>query len=82
MSSGKLVVGNIGGRLFIRWFLDKDLLRRYLDSDPQMDDVVGISADGMRLEISAHDGPEAAAKAAHDLRDAAAFMMQAVKGAA
>jgi hypothetical protein len=82
MSRGQIVVGHVAGRLFIRWFLDREMLRAYLDSDIQPDDVIGISADGLRLEISAHDGEVAAAKAAHDLRDMAALAMQAAKGAA
>jgi len=53
-----------------------------LDSDPALDDVVGITAEGLRLEISAHDGPEAAAKAAHDLRDMAALALRPGRGAA
>jgi hypothetical protein len=80
MSTGKIVIGNIDGRLYLRWFLDRALLQQYLDSNPALDDVVGITADGLRLEISAHDGPEAAAKAAHDLRDMAALAMQPVRG--
>jgi hypothetical protein len=82
MSRGKVVLGNIGGRLYARWFIDRDLLQKYLDSNPAVDDVIGISVEGLRLEISAHDGPEAAAKAAHDLRAMAALAMRPAKGAA
>jgi hypothetical protein len=82
MSVGKIVVGNLAGKLFIRWFLDRELLQRYLDGDIQDDDVIGITAEGLRLEISAHAGPEAAAKAAHDLRDMAALAMRPARGAA
>lgn len=77
MSTGKIVIGGVGGR--IRWFLDKQLLRHYPDS---MDHVVGIAADGLRLEISENDGPGAAPKAAHNLCDMAALAMRPAKVAA
>ena len=82
MSTGKIVIGGVGGRMYVRWFLDKQLLRHYLDSNPGMDDVVDITVERLRLEISAHDGPETAARAAHDLRDMAALAMRPARGAA
>jgi hypothetical protein len=82
MNTGKIVIGNVAGRLFMRWFIDKQVLRQYLDSDIEPDDVLGISVEGLRLEISAHAGPAAAAKAAQDLRGMAALAMQTAKGQA
>jgi hypothetical protein len=79
----QVLVCNTAGRLFIRWFATADgiaaLLRNRKRED---DDVVSIDVGTLRIELSLHDSPAAARRAADGVKQKAALLMRPAKGVA
>jgi hypothetical protein len=55
-SRGVVLILNAGGRRpLIRWFTARSLVERYLATDRDTDDIIGISTALFELEVSVHD---------------------------